>query len=282
MLVAVLSGFITALLVPLLGKFLRGKLSLLFAGLPIVLFVYLLTFIPHIAAGGGIKFNYNWIPSHGINLDFHLDGLALLFALLITGIGCLVFLYTSAYLKGHPYLDRFFGYLSMFMASMLGLVLSDNVITLFIFWELTSISSFFLIGFNNEDEGSRKSAQLALGITGVGGFFLMAGAVALGYVGGTYSISELLSSSDIIKDHPLYGWILVFMFIAAFTKSAQFPFHFWLPAAMKAPTPVSTYLHSATMVKAGIYLLARFTPILGDHSWWNTTLIIVGGKIGRA
>lgn len=277
MLIAVLSGFIIALLLPLLGKFLRGKLSLLFAGLPILLFVYFLTFIPQISAGGGIKFNYNWIPSHGINLDFNLDGLALLFALLITGIGSLVFLYTSAYLKGHVYLDRFYGYLSMFMASMLGLVLSDNVITLFIFWELTSISSFFLIGFNNEDEGSRKSAQLALGITGVGGFFLMAGAVALGYLGGTYSISELLVSSEIIKDHPLYGWILVFIFIAAFTKSAQFPFHFWLPAAMKAPTPVSTYLHSATMVKAGIYLLARFTPILGDHSWWNTTLIVVGG-----
>ena len=277
MLIAVLSGFITALLLPLIGKFLRGKLSLLFAGLPIVLFVYFLTFIPQIAEGGGIKFNYNWIPSHGINLDFNLDGLALLFALLITGIGSLVFLYTSAYLKGHIYLDRFYGYLAMFMASMLGLVLSDNVITLFIFWELTSISSFFLIGFNNEEEESRKSAQVALGITGIGGLFLLAGTVALGYLGGTYNISELLASSEIIKNHSLYGWILVFMFIAAFTKSAQFPFHFWLPAAMKAPTPVSTYLHSATMVKAGIYLLARFTPILGDHPWWNTTLLVVGG-----
>ena len=277
MLVAVLSGFITALLLPLIGKFLKGKLSLLFAGLPIFLFVYFLTFIPKLSQGAGIKFNYNWIPSHGINMDFNLDGLALLFALLITGIGSLVFLYTSAYLKGHIYLDRFYGYLAMFMASMLGLVLSDNVITLFIFWELTSITSFFLIGFNNEEEESRKSAQLALGITGIGGLFLLGGTVALGYLGGTYNISELLGSSEIIKSHSLYGWIIVFVFIAAFTKSAQFPFHFWLPAAMKAPTPVSTYLHSATMVKAGIYLLARFTPILGDHSWWNTPLIIVGG-----
>src|SRR5690554_1294753 len=277
MLIAVLSGFILALCLSFFGRLLKGKLSFILSALPILLFLYSLSFVPRIAEGETVAFNYTWIPSYGINLDFHLDGLSLLFMLLITGIGSLVFLYTSAYLKGHVYLDRFYAYLSMFMASMLGLVLSDNIITLFIFWELTSISSFFLIGFNNEDEGSRKSAQLALGITGVGGFFLMAGAVALGYVGGTYSISELLSSSEIIKSHSLYGWIIVFVFIAAFTKSAQFPFHFWLPAAMKAPTPVSTYLHSATMVKAGIYLLARFTPILGDHSWWNTPLIIVGG-----
>src|SRR5690606_36089502 len=142
-------------------------------------------------------------------------------------------------------------YLSIFMPSMLGLVLSDNIITLFIFWELTSISSFFLIGFNNENATSKNSAMLDLGITGLGGLFLLAGAIALGAAGGSYSISDLLSHSDGIREHSLYGWIIGFIFIAAFTKSAQFPFHFWLPGVMEAPTPVSTYLHSATMVKAG-------------------------------
>jgi multicomponent Na+:H+ antiporter subunit A len=164
----------------------------------------------------------------------------------------------------------------MFMASMLGLVLSDNLMTLFIFWELTSISSFFLIGFNNEDKESRKSAMLALSITGLGGLFLLAAVILLGDVGGTYSFQELLSQSELIKASANYNWIIFLLFIAAFTKSAQFPFHFWLPGAMKAPTPVSTYLHSATMVKAGIYLLARFTPVLGGTPEWNTTLIIVG------
>jgi len=276
MLVAVLSGFIAALCTPLIGKHLKGRLSLVLAALPITLFMYFLGFIPQIAQGLPVTFSYSWIPSYGINLDFNLDGLALLFSLLITGIGSLVFLYTSAYLKGHEYLDRFYGYLSMFMASMLGLVLSDNIISIFIFWELTSISSFFLIGFNNENATSRNSAMRALGITGLGGLFLLAGAIALGTAGGSYSIAELLSSSELIKEHGLYGWIIFFVFIAAFTKSAQFPFHFWLPGAMEAPTPVSTYLHSATMVKAGIYLLARLTPVLGDHFWWNTPLIIVG------
>lgn len=276
MLIAVLSGFIVALSLPLLGKYLKGKLSITFAALPVSLFIYFLSFIPQIAAGSPAVFSYSWIPSYNINLDFNLDGLALLFTLLITGIGSLVFLYTSAYLKGHEYLDRFYGYLSMFMASMLGLVLSDNLISIFVFWELTSISSFFLIGFNNENAKSRNSAMLALGITGLGGLFLLAGAIALGTAGGSYSITELLSSSTSIQAHGLYGWIIFFIFIAAFTKSAQFPFHFWLPGAMEAPTPVSTYLHSATMVKAGIYLLARLTPVLGDHSWWNTHLIIVG------
>lgn len=276
MLFAVLSGFILALGVPVAGNFLKGKRSIWFSALPISLFIYFLTFIPQLSDGNGIQFKYSWIPSYGINLDFNLDGLSMLFSLLITGIGSLVFLYTNAYLKGHVYLDRFYGYLCIFMASMLGLVLSDNLISLFVFWELTSISSFFLIGFNNEDKESRKSALLALGITGLGGLFLLGGAIALGIAGNTYSLAELLSYSEQIQQNELYGWILVFIFIAAFTKSAQFPFHFWLPGAMKAPTPVSTYLHSATMVKAGIYILARFTPILGDHTWWNTPLIIIG------
>jgi len=276
MLIAVISGFIFALVIPLIMGWLKPKSTIWVAILPFSIFGFFLSKLPLIMAGETLKISYQWVPSIGVNLDFNLDGLSFLFVLLISGIGTLVFIYTSAYLKGHHYLDRFYGYLSMFMASMLGLVLSDNIYTLFIFWELTSISSFFLIGFNNDNPASRKSAITALAVTGIGGLFLMAAMVGLGQITGVYQISALAPLAKSIQSNSLYGWVLFFLFIAAFTKSAQFPFHFWLPGAMKAPTPVSTYLHSATMVKAGIYLLARFTPILGNHEWWNSTLIIVG------
>ncbi|WP_194777839.1 putative monovalent cation/H+ antiporter subunit A [Pararhodonellum marinum] len=276
MLIAVLSGFILALSLVITGKWIKGKGAPLVGLFPLALFGYFVSFFPAIMKGESLTFTYEWIPSLGVNLSFHLDGLSLLFCLLITGIGALVFFYTAPYLKEHIYLDRFFGYLSMFMGSMLGLVLSDNIITLFVFWELTSISSFFLIGFNNESEESRRSAMMALSMTGIGGLFLLASMIVLGTVGGSYEISTLLGSADMIKEHENYLWIIGLLFIGAFTKSAQFPFHFWLPDAMKAPTPVSTYLHSATMVKAGIYLLARFTPMLGETVYWNGTLIIIG------
>lgn len=276
MLTAVISGFIFALGIPMIMGKLKGKSTIWVALLPFSIFGFFLSKLPILLAGDTLKASYQWVPSIGINLDFHLDGLSYLFVLLISGIGTLVFVYTSSYLKGHHYLDRFYAYLSMFMASMFGLVLSDNIYALFIFWELTSISSFFLIGFNNDNPASRKSAITALAITGFGGLFLMAAMVGLGQITGTSQISALIPLTDFIQSHELYGWVLVFLFIAAFTKSAQFPFHFWLPGAMKAPTPVSTYLHSATMVKAGIYLLARFTPVLGNHEWWNSTLIIIG------
>lgn len=277
MLFTVLSGLITSgLLIPF-GKFFRSKWSAVLAGLPILLFCYLLQFIPEISRGNIIYEHYKWVPSLNVNLDLRLDGLSLLFSLLITGIGSLIFIYAAAYLKGHHYLDRFYGYLCLFMAAMLGIVLSDNILLLFVFWELTSISSFFLIGFNNNNADSRKSALTALSITGLGGFFLLVGLILISNIAGTYSISELIESSDLIKNHNLYPLALGLVFIGAFTKSAQFPFHFWLPGAMKAPTPVSAYLHSATMVKAGIFLLARFTPILGDTPEWSYTLMIIGG-----
>ncbi len=276
MVFAVLSGFVLASLIPLLSRYIPKAIPFLVPSLPLVLFVYFLSFLGPVGSGEVFSYHYSWVPSFGINLDFQLDGLALLFALMITGIGTLVFFYSANYLQGHPYLDRFYGYLSMFMGAMLGLVLSENLICLFIFWELTSISSFFLIGFNNEDPLSRKSALTALGITGIGGFILFIGLILLGNAGGSYSFNELLEKSEFLKSHSAYSWIVVLMFVGAFTKSAQFPFHFWLPGAMKAPTPVSTYLHSATMVKAGIYLLARFTPMLGDSWIWNNTLIVVG------
>lgn len=277
MLAAILSGFIFSIFLIFAGRFFKGRLAGLSALVPLGLFLYFFSFINRISEGEVVRQTVEWVPSLGLNLDFNLDGLSLLFSLLITGIGFLVFAYTAAYLKGHEYLDRFYGYLGIFMGAMLGLVLSNNLLSMFIFWELTSISSFFLIGFNNQSEASRKSAILALAITGTGGFLLLAGALLLGSVAGTYSISEMVGLNGIIAESEHYLLIVILIFGAAFTKSAQFPFHFWLPGAMKAPTPVSTYLHSATMVKAGIYLLLRFTPVLGNQEVWNTTLITVGG-----
>lgn len=279
MLIAVLSGFIFAACIPVVGRFIRH--NILPALLPISLFVYFASFIPEISGNSGkaLHFIYQWVPSLGVNFNFSLDGLSLLFSLLITGIGSLVFLYSANYLEGHRYIDRFYGYLSMFMASMLGLVLSDNLLTMFIFWELTSISSFFLIGFNNDNKDSRKSALTALAITGSGGLMLLGAFLLIGMEGGTFLFSELLSNQSLenLRESPFYIAMIVLLFLGAFTKSAQFPFHFWLPGAMKAPTPVSTYLHSATMVKAGVFLLAKFTPLLGDTAAWNNTLMVVGG-----
>jgi len=245
--------------------------------LPAILFLVFVIHIPFISSGNQQLQHISWVPTLGINFDFRLDGLSLLFSLLITGIGTAIFIYARKYLIGYAYYDRFFGYLFLFMSAMLGVVLSNNILLLFIFWELTSISSFFLIGFNNDNADSRKSALTALGITGFGGFFLLAGLILLGNIAGTYSISDLVNSRDVILADPLYPLVVGLLCMGAFTKSAQFPFHFWLPGAMKAPTPVSAYLHSATMVKAGIYLLARFTPILGQTELWNTTLMLVGG-----
>jgi len=277
MLIAVLLGFLCALGLVFFGKFLKGKASVLLALVPGSLFVYFAGFIPRISAGETVTQVYEWVPSIGANLTFHLDGLSLIFVLMITGIGALVFLYTSYYLKGDAHLDRFYGYIAMFMAAMLGLVLSDNVISLFVFWELTSITSFFLIGYKNKDSGSRKAALVALTVTGVGGMLLFAGLLIMAAYSNTFSIQEMINSGVVFPDADWYLVILVLILSAAFTKSAQFPFHFWLPGAMKAPTPVSTYLHSATMVKAGIYILMRFTPALGNTPEWNNTLMIVGG-----
>ncbi|WP_437922266.1 putative monovalent cation/H+ antiporter subunit A [Sphingobacterium sp. LRF_L2] len=277
MLFTVFTGLITSSLLVPFGKLIKTKWSIILPFIPVILFVFYLFKIPAIAAGTVYIQHLDWVPTLGVNFDFRLDGLSLLFALLITGIGTAIFFYGRSYLKGHRYFDRFFAYLFLFMSAMLGVVLSNNVLTLFIFWELTSISSFFLIGFNNENEDSRKSAITALSITGLGGFFLLAGLILAGNIAGTFIISELFSKHDLITSHQLYPLIIGLIFIGAFSKSAQFPFHFWLPGAMKAPTPVSAYLHSATMVKAGIYLLARFTPVFGNTELWNNTLLLVGG-----
>ncbi|WP_242928175.1 hydrogen gas-evolving membrane-bound hydrogenase subunit E [Pontibacter vulgaris] len=244
--------------------------------LPLVLFAYFCTYLSEIISGKTFSFAYSWVPELNINLAFYLDGLSLFFALLISGFGVFIMVYSAEYLRGHPLLNRFYLYLSVFMLSMLGLVLADNLICLFIFWELTSISSYLLIGFSHDNPVSRSSALQALLVTGLGGLALMTGMILLGNVGGTYTISELLTRGELVKSHPLYLPALLLILLGAFTKSAQFPFHFWLPNAMAAPTPVSAYLHSATMVKAGVYLLARFTPVLGGTEVWQYTLVTIG------
>ncbi|MCU0894587.1 MAG: hypothetical protein MUD06_09735, partial [Rhodospirillales bacterium] len=232
--------------------------------------------VPSVAAGESYRLGYAWAPGIGVNLSFYVDGLSLLFALMISGIGALVALHASAYLAGHRYYGRFFVYLFAFMLAMLGLVLADNLITLFVFWELTSVTSFLLIGLDHDDPRARRNALQALLVTGAGGLALLAGFLLLGQAGGSLELSELIERGEQVRADPLYLAILILVLAGAFTKSAQFPFHFWLPNAMAAPTPVSAYLHSATMVKAGIYLLARLHPTLGSTQVWIWTLTIFG------
>jgi multicomponent Na+:H+ antiporter subunit A len=217
-----------------------------------------------------------WIPALGVHLDFHIDGLTLLMLLLITGIGVAVFVYAGGYLAGHPQQNRLYILLTLFMVAMIGTVMADNLIVLFLFWEATSLLSFLLVGFNHEDPKSRKSAQQALVVTGSGGLALLAGAILLGQIMGTYSIQEIIAQLPHTEHTPLLTAALLLIILGAFTKSAQFPFHFWLPGAMAAPTPVSAYLHSATMVKLGVYLLARLDPGFGGWELWQWTLQIVG------
>lgn len=278
MLVSVLSGFGLAIAAPWLTRLARRPIGWLLALLPVALAIYLASFTGQIAAGGVIMTSTPWVPSLGIDLAFRLDGLSLIMALLVTGIGALVVIYAGSYLADDPYLGRFYTSLLAFMAAMLGVALSDNIFVLFIFWELTSVTSYLLIGHKHDYRDSRDAALQALLVTGSGGLALLAGLVMLGQIGGTYSISGLLEQGEAIRAHGLYLPALILILLGAFTKSAQFPFHFWLPGAMAAPTPVSAYLHSATMVKAGVFLLARLSPALGGTDAW---LIAVTG-IGAA
>ncbi|GJQ63001.1 MAG: Na(+)/H(+) antiporter subunit A [Melioribacteraceae bacterium] len=254
----------------------KEKASLLLSLVPVFLFAWYLSYYNRVANGEIIKEVSEWIPAMGINLTFSMDGLSLLFALIITGIGSVVFFYAAAYLKHDKYITRFYVYILFFMASMLGVVTSDNIFGLFVFWELTSLSSYLLIGYYFDKESSRKSALQALLVTGTGGLALLAGLILLYIITGTTEISEMLAVTG-ISSHELYTGAVILVLIGAFTKSAQFPFHFWLPNAMAAPSPVSAYLHSATMVKAGVFLLARLNPVLGGTEFWQNTLLIFGG-----
>lgn len=269
-------GFLASAVAPLLYRRFSenfGWIAILF---PLGMFLGLLWHYPMVAEGMVVRESIEWVPSLGVNLSLALDGLSMTFAMIITLIGAAVFLYAGAYMKEYPDAGRFFLYIGLFMTSMLGLVLSDNTILLFIFWELTGISSFLLIGFNHDRASSRKSALQALLVTGGGGLALLAGFIMLREVTGSFEISAMYDMNARITAHPLYPAIAALMLFGAFTKSAQFPFHFWLPNAMEAPTPVSAYLHSATMVKAGVYLLARMNHEIGGTALWQDTLLAAG------
>ncbi len=242
----------------------------------IPLSVLVLALGQHAREADALTFVLPWIPSLGIDLAFRVDGLSLLFVLLISGIGTMVLIYAGGYMAGMAQRGRLFVLLLLFMLAMLGCVTSDNLLLLFGFWELTSLTSFLLVGFKHEDEKARQSAQQALMVTIGGGLALLAGFILLGHAAGTYVISELLPSADAWRDSPLVTPALACIFVGAFTKSAQMPFHFWLPNAMAAPTPVSAYLHSATMVKLGVYLLARLNPAFNGMSMWHDVLVTVG------
>lgn len=231
----------------------------------------------HIISGGEhLVYQADWFSALGASLDMRLNGFAYLMSLLITGIGGFIIIYAQGYLQNHPQLGRFFLYLMCFMGAMLGLVLADNLILLFVFWELTSITSYLLIGFKHEDPQSRWKALQALLITGMGAMAMLAGFVLLAQATGTWKLSELNTMSAAVQASPLYTATVILVLVGAFTKSAQIPFHFWLPNAMAAPTPVSAYLHSATMVKAGVFLMATLNPILGNNPLWNWTLSLIG------
>ncbi|MCB5186665.1 monovalent cation/H+ antiporter subunit A [Methylobacillus caricis] len=217
-----------------------------------------------------------WVPSLGLNIAFRLDGLSLLFTLMILLIGLVVIIYARYYLSPRDSMGRFYAYLLLFMGSMLGIVLSENIIQLLIFWELTSLSSFLLISYWQQREEASRGARMALTITGGGGLAMLGGFLLLGKIAGSYELSSILESGDMIRQHALYPYMLILILLGVFTKSAQFPFHFWLPNAMAAPTPVSSYLHSATMVKAGIFLLARFFPALSGTPEWTWIVTLTG------
>jgi multicomponent K+:H+ antiporter subunit A len=274
-----------AILLPLLfgttlalvtGRISRALCAWTVAAVTAASFALVLTQMPAVLRGETVQAFYYWIPEIGLNLSFRLDGLALLFAGLILGIGLLVILYAAYYLAPEDPAGKFFSTMMLFMAAMLGIVLSDNLLLVVVFWELTSVSSFLLIGYWSHRADARAGARMALAITGGGGLAMLAGVLLLGNMAGSFELAQVLSRGDVIRADPLYPVALALLLLGAFTKSAQFPFHFWLPEAMAAPTPVSAYLHSATMVKAGVFLVARLYPAIGGTALFEYTVMTTG------
>ncbi|HEV7276102.1 MAG TPA: putative monovalent cation/H+ antiporter subunit A [Devosiaceae bacterium] len=271
-----IAPILAAVLAPMVQRLFGSWSGWVLAVVPAVLFVYLWGFVDQVAAGGTIAVSLPWAPVYGFDFSFFIDGLSLTFALTISGIGAFILIYSGAYLKGHPHQGRFLAFLLLFMGAMLGLVLADSVIVLYTFWELTTVASFLLIGFDHSRQLARRAAIQALVVTGLGGLALLAGVVLLQRLTGSWELSGMLASGPEVIAHAAYVPVLVLVLLAAFTKSAQVPFHFWLPNAMEAPTPVSAFLHSATMVQGGVYLLARLSPVLGGTDPWMLSLVGFG------
>ena len=269
LLIAIIAVAFGASPVPLLlQRYGRAATALGAAGVMAVCLTLLISLASPVMDGMTQVASFAWLPDWGLTLAFRLDGLGLLFSLLILGIGLLVILYSYYYLPEDDRLGRFYTLLLLFMAAMLGVALSENLLLLVIFWEVTSLSSFLLIAYKNDQYESRLAARIALAVTGGGGLALFAGMLLLGHIAGSYELSTVLSEGARIRNHDLYAPMLILILLGVFTKSAQFPFHFWLPQAMAAPTPISAYLHSATMVKAGVFLLARLYPALAGSDLW--------------
>jgi len=274
LLLIVLLPLLGALLPPLVKHLGRGASAWAAAGVTVAALLLALPPLAAVFDGVPVEAHWDWLPQAGFDIRLRMDGLAALFVLLILGIGVLVILYARYYLSERDPMGRFYGMLLLFMGAMLGIALSDHLLQLLVFWELTSLSSFLLISYHHDRSEARRGARMALAITGAGGLGLLAGFLLLGHIVGSYQISVILGAGDVIRAHPLYAPTLLLILLGAFTKSAQFPFHFWLPHAMAAPTPVSAYLHSATMVKAGVFLLARLFPALSGTDLW---FFVVGG-----
>ena len=301
-------------LTPLRGRLSITRLALALALAPLAAFIVLLVMTPATAGGQAVTWSFTWIPSFDLQVGLYFDGLSALFALIVTGIGVLVTVYAGYYFKAAPTLTptlsqgergpelplplgegrgegenhaRFLTYLLLFMASMLGVVMAGDVITLFIFWEGTSITSFLLVAYKTKDEAARRGGFQALLITGGGGIALLAGLLMVSAIAGDTSFAAILGSGDALRSSAIYPVMLLLVAFGAFTKSAQFPAHIWLPRAMTAPTPASAFLHSATMVKAGIFLMARLNPALGDTDLWFSLLtgfgmatMLIGAYLG--
>ncbi|WP_372966033.1 monovalent cation/H+ antiporter subunit A [Marinobacter sp.] len=264
----VLLPFLGAIAAPLFAQGGRTAIAIASSIPPLIALAALFPHWATLADGGVVLHSYEWLPAIGISLSFRLDGLALMFALLILIIGVLIILYARYYLKPSENVGKFYSLLLCFMGSMLGIVLSGNLLLMLIFWELTSLTSFLLISFWTHKQDARRGARMALAVTGGGGLALLAGILIIGNIVGSFELDDVLAAGELIKAHTMYPVALTLVLLGAFTKSAQFPFHFWLPHAMQAPTPVSAYLHSATMVKAGVFLLARLYPALAGTEQW--------------
>lgn len=259
-----------------LKQFSRGVTALGAIGVSLSSFILLLTQAKTVLSGQAVLEQWQWLPQIGIDFSFRLDALSLIFSLLITGIGTLIYIYAYYYLNPKNSLSKLYALLMLFMAAMLGISLSNNLIILLVFWELTSISSFLLVGYWSNYDAAQRGARMALTITGMGGLAMLGGFILIGQIAGTYQIDQLTMMASTIQNSDLFVPALLLILLGAFTKSAQFPFHFWLPNAMAAPTPVSAYLHSATMVKAGIFLVARLLPIFVGSALFHNLVTTIG------